>query len=97
MESPALAYDEDKFLNQFNKTERPYKAGEIVILYYLCKIVEILNNYLLSTETDAKNKIERLIYKANMFAIVSKNDNLKQLIQYFKDFAINLLKTKQEC
>lgn len=87
---------EETYLNQFTSDERPYKSAEIISLYYVCKIIELLSDYLMSTGNSIiGDKINQFIYKAYQFAIASKNESLENFIYCLNNFVNDFINRKE--
>jgi len=84
---------EDYYLNTLKEGSSPYGSAELVSLYHLAKMVEILGQYIIEgTPNEPENQIEYHTRIALEFSELANNLTLFLLLKYFKEFAIKLIR-----
>ncbi len=84
---------ENKYLNKLKEESSPYGSAELVALYHLAKMVEILGRYIIEcTPNEPENQIEYHTRIALEFSELSQNISLFLLLKYFKEFAVKLIR-----
>lgn len=80
---------EEQFLNQSKG-----KGAELVVLYYMAKIIEIIGQRLTENKNDdcIEHKIQLYIDKAKKFANISSGYEIELLLQYFEVFVLKFIK-----